>query len=132
MLAVPILMFRPPQSVLLAFWYLNCLLFLFLRSCSLASLYLLLLCWTVDINVCSLLADSQKSRQRGYSPSEEKDEASVTDDDVIVSIIGRHDEFFNSMQSRLDKLQVLRITFAPFCSEVGWVWILTKVCQAVF
>ncbi|KAJ8430775.1 hypothetical protein Cgig2_027853 [Carnegiea gigantea] len=63
---------------------------------------------SVDVNICFLLVDPQKSRQEGHSSSTEKDETSVTDDDIIADIIGRHDEFFNSMQSRLDKLQVLR------------------------
>lgn len=48
-----------------------------------------------------------KSKQRGYSFSAEKYATSLTDDDVIAEIIGRHNQFLGSVQSRLDKLQVV-------------------------
>lgn len=67
---------------------------------------------TSNFVAAASVVDSQpvnmKSRQQGYSSSTEKAETSVTDDGIIVDIIGRHDQFFNSMQSRLDKLQVVR------------------------
>ena len=86
----------------------------------------------MDINICFLLVDPQKSRQQGHSSSTEKDETSVTDDDIIADIIGRHDQFFNSMQLRLDKLQVLlRITFAIFLFLSRVVLDLTK-CVRLF
>lgn len=51
---------------------------------------------------------NMKSKQRGYSSSTEKDVTSFSEDDVIADIIGRHDQFLGSMQSRLDKLQVVQ------------------------
>ncbi|KAJ8759337.1 hypothetical protein K2173_006857 [Erythroxylum novogranatense] len=47
------------------------------------------------------------SKQRGRSPSTEKEMACLSSEDVIVDILREHDQFTSSMQSRLTKLQVV-------------------------
>uniref|UniRef100_A0A803LVX8 Katanin p80 WD40 repeat-containing subunit B1 homolog n=1 Tax=Chenopodium quinoa TaxID=63459 RepID=A0A803LVX8_CHEQI len=70
---------------------------------------------TSSTSIASSAVDSRpikmKSKPRGNSHSTEKDMpsvSSVTDDDIIAQIIGRHDHFLCSMQSRLGKLQAVR------------------------
>ncbi|XP_021736220.1 katanin p80 WD40 repeat-containing subunit B1 homolog [Chenopodium quinoa] len=70
---------------------------------------------TSSTSIASCVVDSRpikmKSKPRGNSHSTEKDMpsvSSVTDDDIIAQIIGRHDHFLCSMQSRLGKLQAVR------------------------
>lgn len=49
-----------------------------------------------------------KLKQRGSSPPE-NELRSITDEDVIADIMGQHDQFVSSMQSRFSKLQVIII-----------------------
>ncbi|XP_057537293.1 katanin p80 WD40 repeat-containing subunit B1 homolog KTN80.4-like [Amaranthus tricolor] len=58
-------------------------------------------------NVVHSQPNIMKSKSCGYSLSAEKDTTSVTDDDIIAQIIGRHDQFLGSMHSRLGKLQAV-------------------------
>lgn len=62
---------------------------------------------TVAIGVVDSRPIKMKSKPRANSVSTEKDMPSVTDDDIIAQVIGRHDQFLGSMQSRLGKLQAV-------------------------
>ncbi|KAI4382624.1 hypothetical protein MLD38_008564 [Melastoma candidum] len=44
---------------------------------------------------------------RGHQPSVEKESVSASDEDTVADVMEHHDQFVNSMQSRLAKLQVV-------------------------
>ncbi|KAI4384317.1 hypothetical protein MLD38_002488 [Melastoma candidum] len=44
---------------------------------------------------------------RGHQPSVEKESVSASDEDTVADVMEQHDQFVNSMQSRLAKLQVV-------------------------
>ena len=46
-------------------------------------------------------------KQRGYTPSTEKEAVLSSDEDAITYIMERHGQFVGSIQSRLFKLQVI-------------------------
>ncbi|KAL5763597.1 hypothetical protein ACOSP7_019861 [Xanthoceras sorbifolium] len=46
-------------------------------------------------------------KQRGYSPSIEKEAPSTSDEDATAGVMEQHDQFISSMQSRLAKLQAV-------------------------
>jgi katanin p80 WD40 repeat-containing subunit B1 len=47
-----------------------------------------------------------KFKQRGRTPSIEKETVSAFEEDVIADLMEQHDQFVSSMQSRSAKLQV--------------------------
>ena len=46
-------------------------------------------------------------KQRGYTPSTEKEAVPASDEDAITDIMEQHGQFVGSIQSRLSKLQVI-------------------------